>query len=120
MGLGVPVEAGGVGEDGAAGEDGDAAVGLLGGGEDAEDALAAGDGDALALELVDNVARAGVGRGGDDGDGHGVAVCGRAGLEAYLPRHRDAPHYARRPWAVHKEGNSADITIVYKPSAPPK
>lgn len=72
MRLGMPVETRRVGEHGAAGEDSNTAVGLLGRGEYAKDALAAGDGDAFTLELVDDVARVGVGRRGDDGDGHVV------------------------------------------------
>lgn len=71
MRLGVPVEAGGVGQHSAAGEDGYAALGLFRGGEDAENALAAGDGDALALELVDDVGAPLVGRGGENGNAHG-------------------------------------------------
>lgn len=70
--LGVPVETRRIGEHSPAGEDSNAAVGLLGRGEDAKGAFTAGDGDAFTLELVDDVARAGVGRRGDDGDGHVV------------------------------------------------
>lgn len=70
MRLGVPVEARCIGEHGATGEDSNASIGLLGRGKDAEDAFAAGDGDALTLELIDDVARVGVGRRGNNGDGH--------------------------------------------------
>lgn len=74
MGLFVPMKARRIRQHSAAGEDGDAALGLLGRGKDAEDAFAAGDGDALTLELVDDVARPCLGRCGDDGDAHGDGV----------------------------------------------
>jgi hypothetical protein len=68
--FGVPVEARGIGQDGTAREDGDATIGLLGGGEDAEGAFAAGDRKTLTLELVDDVVGPRIRRGGANGNAH--------------------------------------------------
>lgn len=70
MCLCVPMEARGIREHRAAGEDGDASLGLFRRGQDPEDTFAAGDRDALALELVDDVARPLVWRRGQDWDAH--------------------------------------------------
>lgn len=74
MGLLVPVEAGSIRQDGAAGEDGDAAVGLFRRGEDAEGALAARQCDALTLELVDDVVCPLLGRQRLNWDTHAVGI----------------------------------------------
>lgn len=63
----VPVEARGIGEHRAAGEDSDAAGCLSGGGEDAKDAFAAGESEALARKLVEEVGLLGWWRGGGEG-----------------------------------------------------
>jgi hypothetical protein len=55
MSLLVIVEAGGIRDRGTALKNRHETIGLLGGGQDAEDTLAAGNGDALALELRDGV-----------------------------------------------------------------
>ena len=68
----VPVEARRIGQDGGAQEDGHAIASLLLRGEDAENTLAARDGDAFTFELIDDVVRPSVGRGGLHGDGHFV------------------------------------------------
>lgn len=81
------VEAGRVGQDGVRGEDGKGIIGLLGGGEDAEDALAAGYRDALALELRDQVGAALAGRLVEAWDRRhdGIQSVGReAGYERWL------------------------------------
>ena len=70
MGFGVPVETRSVGQNGATRKHGDSTIGLLGRSEDPEGPLTAGDGEALALELVNDVVGPRVWRGGVNGDAH--------------------------------------------------
>ncbi len=84
MRLGVPVKARGVGQDSAACEHSDPAIGLLGGGENPDRPLAAGNCYALAFQLVDNVVRPRIWRRGVNGDAHFVKVSWRLGEDCRM------------------------------------
>ena len=58
MGMVVVVESGSIGKDSTACEYGHQTPGLLSGGQNPEDSFAAGDGDALTLQLRDGIGHA--------------------------------------------------------------